>query len=137
MSNVYAVWVGFGWTAPFLWKRFATMLALGVAPAAACVAMGYGVPGLLVMALGLWPFPWRLTISPRGLTCRWLFVRELIPFTQIATARLIKDPRRFTMFRRHVLALSRPTGRELLIFGKEATLVRVLHDIDQRRSQAA
>jgi len=135
MIAQFAGWVRFEWTDPFVWKRFASMLLISLLPAAACLALGQGVLALLVMAVGTWPFPLRLSVTESGVTCSWLFVRQTLAFSDLTSVRVMQDPRRWPLFRRTVLALGRRHGAHLLVFAKEQTLTELKHAIQHRQAR--
>jgi hypothetical protein len=91
-------------------------------PGAVCLAFGQGLLALLVIAVGSWPLPYRLSVTSAGLTCRWLFVQQTTSFSEMTFVRVIQDPRRWALFRGRVLAIGRRGARDLLVFANEPTL---------------
>jgi hypothetical protein len=113
------------------------MLVVALLPAAVCLALGYGLLALLAMAVGSWPFPFRLCLTQAGITCRWRFVQQTISYADVTFVRLIQDPRRWALFRGSVLALGRRGASDLLVFAKEPTLRKLELAIQQGRAQAS
>ncbi len=122
-----AAWARFSWNEPFIWKRFALGFALAAIPAIACLAQGWGIAALLLMAIGASPIPPRVSVSARGVACRWLFVEQLVPLSHLTSARLEPDPRRGALSRPTVLSLGRHGKPPLHIHGPPA----VLHQLEQ------
>jgi hypothetical protein len=118
-------WVRLSWRERFFWKRLAANLMLALGPAAVCFANGWGVPGLLLFALGCWPWPLRVTTSSQGLTLRWLLLREHWPIASISRLSLEQDGRRWAWPRRKVLVVEGRHGRRLSIHGNESELSRL------------
>lgn len=134
MMASYPAWVRFRWNEAFLWKRFALSFTLAALPAIACFSQGWGIAGLLMMAIGVWPVPPRLSVDSGGLRCRWLVVEERIPLAHITHARVEPDARRAALSRPTVLSLGRHAKRDLLIVAPRSILQRLEHDL---RSAAA
>jgi hypothetical protein len=99
---------------------------LALVPFALCLALKAGFLALLALALGCYPWPVRVAVDQRGVSLRWLFVRETLPAEDLVRARLTEDPRRWAWPRRKVLVLDRRGTRPLLFFGPEATLAMLL-----------
>lgn len=118
-------WVRLGWRERFFWKRLAAGLALALGPAMACFANGWGGPGLLVFALGCWPWPLRVTTSHQGLTLRWLLLKEHWPVASISRLSVEEDTRRWAWPRRSVLVVDGEHGRRLIVHGSESALLRL------------
>jgi len=125
----YTAWVRFPWHEPFIWKRFALGFTLPALPAIACFTQGWGIAGLLVMAIGGWPISPRVSVNAKGLLCRWLFVEQRVPLSDMTHVRLEPDPRRGALVRRTVLSLGRHGRRELLISAPLGTLQRIERDL--------
>lgn len=125
----YAAWVRFPWNEPFLWKRFILGFALPALPAIACFTQGWGIAGLLVMAIGGWPIAPRVSVDSEGMLCRWLFVEQRVLLSHITHARLEPDPRRGALIRPTVLSLGRHARPDLLISAPLAILQRIEHDL--------
>lgn len=130
----YAAWVRFSWNEPFIWKRFALGFTLAALPAVVCFGQGWGIAGLLILAIGAWPFPPRVSVSSSGVVCRWLFVEQSVPLSHLTHARLEPDSRRGAFLRATVLSLGRHAKPALLVFAPRTTLQRLEHDL---RSAAA
>lgn len=125
----YAVWVRFSWNEPYVWKRFALGFTFAALPAIACFAQGWGLAGLLILSVGAWPIPPRVSVSSSGMVCRWLFVEQRVPLSHITDARLEPDPRRGAFPRSTVLSLGRHAKPPLLIFAPRTILQRLEHDV--------
>jgi hypothetical protein len=118
-------WVQIGWRERFFWKRLGASLVLALGPAAACFGNGWGVAGLLLFALGCWPWPVRVTTSGRGLTLRWLLLKEHWPVASISRLSLEEDARRWAWPRRKVLVVEGEQRRRLIMHGSESELSRL------------
>jgi hypothetical protein len=118
--------VSLGWREPFVWRRVAVGLALAMLPFAVCLALKAGFLAWLALALGCYPWPVRVAVDQRGVSLRWLFVRETLSAEDLVRARLTEDTRRWAWPRRKVLVLERRGTRPLLFFGPGATLASLL-----------
>jgi hypothetical protein len=118
-------WVRLGWREPFVWRRLIVGLALSVLPAAACLALRAGVLALLAIAVGSFPWPVRVSVSDRGVTLRWLFIRQTLPADELVRASVVKDARRWAWPRHQVLLLERRNKPHVLVFGREAVLMQL------------
>jgi hypothetical protein len=67
MTSSLSAWVRFDRGDPFVWKRLAGMLVVALLPAAVFLALGQGLLALLAMAIGLWPFPFRISLAEDGI----------------------------------------------------------------------
>jgi hypothetical protein len=130
----YPAWVRFRWNEAFLWKRVALSFTLAALPAIACFSQGWGIAGLLMMAIGAWPVPPRVSVDSRGLLCRWLVVEERVALSHITHARVEPDARRLALFRPTVLSLGRHAKQDLRIVAPRSILQRLERDL---RSEAA
>ena len=122
MNRSFAVWVNPGFSGRLVLKRSLVFFCLGVVPAAITCALGHGLFGFGFVVVGAWPLPFRLSVDAAGVMCRWWFVRETIPLSDIVSARIVLDPRRWAFFRRAVLELRRLNGPSRLVFATPATL---------------
>ncbi|HKY35339.1 MAG TPA: hypothetical protein VJN18_05330 [Polyangiaceae bacterium] len=136
MTPALSAWVRFDWSDPFVRKRLVAMLLIALLPGGVCLAFGQGLLALLVMAIGTWPFPFRLSVEETGITCRWLFVKQTIAYSEVTFVRLIQDPRRWALFRGSVLALGRRGARDLLVFAREPALRKIELAVQQIPSKA-
>jgi len=118
-------WVKIGWREPFFWRRLVVNGLLAWAPTAACFAIGWGVPGLVLFVVGVWPWPVRITVDGDGVALRWLFLHERWPVESIARLSVQTDPRRWAWPRRKVLIIERREHRALFVFGPEEVLSRL------------
>jgi hypothetical protein len=75
-------------------------------------------------------------VAEDGITCRWLFVRQTISYSEVTFVRLTRDPRRWALVPGSVLALGRRGARDLLVFAKEPTLRKIELAIAQYRAMA-
>lgn len=84
---------------------------------------GHGLLALPALIVGLWPYRYRVSAGPDGLDVRWWCLRERLPKSAIAAARLGPDPRRWVIGRRDaVLRVTRRDRREFLVFGARSKL---------------
>jgi hypothetical protein len=132
----YAVWVRFAWNESFIWKRFALGFTLAAVPAAACFSQGWGIAGLLMLALGAWPIPQRVSVDSSGLLCRWLIVEARVALYHITYARLGRDARVTALCRPTVLSLGRHAKRDLVIFAPRTILLRLEQELLSRAALA-
>lgn len=128
--------VSLSWREPFVWRRLAVGLTLSLVPCAVCLSFRAGFLALIALALGSYPWPVQVAVGDRGLSLRWLFVRETWLTEDFTRASLTTDPRRWAWPRRKVLRIERRAKRALVLFGGEATLTR-LHQLAQRAIEAS
>lgn len=117
--------VSLQWREPFVLRRLAAGLLLSLLPFAVCLAFKAGVLALGVLAIGSYPWPVWVEVSDRGVSLRWLFVRQTLPSRDLVRASLIRDARRWAWPRRTVLVLERTGKPQLVLFGREATLLNL------------
>jgi hypothetical protein len=125
VSSAALSWVKIGWREPLFWRRFVVNVLLACVPAAACFAIGWGVPGLVLFAVGAWPWPVQVSVGRDGVRLRWLFLRESWPAESIMGLRVQTDPRRWAWPRRKVLIIERRNHRASFVFGPEEMLSRL------------
>ena len=131
MSPAALSWVKVGWREAFFWRRFGLTLLLAFGPAALCFASGWGGPGLVLFAVGAWPWPVRITVGGDGVTLRWLFLHETWPAESIARLSVQMDTRRWAWPRRKVLVVVRRNHGAAFLFGSEDVLLQ-LADVAHR-----
>jgi hypothetical protein len=100
----YRVFMDAGLLSPFNRKRGLFFLLVPLPALALCLALGQGVLGLALMALGFWPFPFRASVERDGISVAWLHVSERIRWDEILAVELAEDRRR-TVIGKRALAL--------------------------------
>lgn len=118
-------WINVGFSRSFVMKRLLQAI-VALAALGACVAVGQGVLGLVVLSISLWPLPFRLTLDERGLQVSWFVLEEWIPWAQMVRAEIENDSRRWVLGRRpQVLRIYRREGEPVTLWAQPATLERL------------
>jgi hypothetical protein len=131
-KKAHPVWMDAILLSPLALKR--TLYLLSVPPAILGVSMhlGHGVPGLALMVLASWPFPFRLRTSSECVHISWLFLKERILWKDIRSVGLAIDNRTLVVGnRKAVLVLERHGARPVTL--RAAT--HVLSQIDREISR--
>jgi hypothetical protein len=115
---------------PFFLKRLLFMLLVPLPISAALFVAGQGVPGLVVMLVGSWPFPFRCSADAGGLTISWLPVREHIRWEDIRLVALVEDPRPGVIGKRKpVLTIERKQHAPVTLRGRSEVLTGIAAEI--------
>lgn len=80
--------VSLGWREPFVWRRLVVGVVVALVAFAVCLALKAGFLALFALALGCYPWPVRVAVDQRGVSLRWLFVREMLPAEDIVRSSL-------------------------------------------------
>lgn len=123
-SAVFRVWPsGVRWSQRFVIKRLLAMTLLGVIPATLCASLGHGLWSLVILTIGVWPLPYRLTVARATVQISWLFVTERIGRDAIVDVRLEPDARRWIVSRRRMrLCIERRDAPSIFLDAKESSL---------------
>ncbi len=128
-------WINLGFSHSFAVKRLLVLLFVVLPLVGACVVAGRGLLALVVLAVGVWPFPFRFTLDERGLCVSWSFLREWIPWSQIVHAELGDDSRRWILGkRRPVLRILRRSAAPATLWGQSQALEELVSEITHRLS---
>jgi hypothetical protein len=133
-KKTHPVWMEAILLSPLALKR--TLYLLSVPPAILGVSMhlGHGVPGLALMVLAAWPFPFRLRTSSEGVHISWLFLKERILWKDIRSVGLAIDNRKlFLGKRKPVLVLERHGARPVTLRAPTHVLSQIDREILRRR----
>ncbi len=126
-------WINPGFSRSFAVKRLFVLAFVALPLMGACIAAGQGLLALVVMAVGLWPFPFRFTLDERGLCVSWFLLREWIPWAEMVHAELGGDARRWIVGKgRPVLRIFRRSAAPAVLRGQPVTLERIAADITRR-----
>jgi hypothetical protein len=112
-------------TEPFLVKRLVLALTLALLAGGALLALEQGLLALVAMALAAWPLPLRVRVSTTSLHFRAGLLEQVLPLSEISSARVALDPRPWSLRRRLALLVRRRTGRPLLLFADLRSLVEL------------
>lgn len=125
-------WINFGFSRSFIWKGLLQSF-VALAAMVACVAAGQGVLGFVLLAIGLWPLPFRFTLDERGLRVSRFLFKEWIPWAQIVRAELEHDSRRWVIGRRPtVLRIYRHEEKPVTLWAELPALEKLRSAITAR-----
>jgi len=116
MSVRTSLWEG------FFWKRWLVAVALSTLPALASFALGHGLFGLVLFALGVLPWPSKVSIDARGVQLRWLFLREHCEPERLERIQLSPGGAHRARGRPRALVIERCGQRPWVVFASEQAL---------------
>jgi hypothetical protein len=128
----HGVWSSEGPFGELARKRLAFVGLVPLPLAAICFALGQGVLGVVLFALGLWPLPFRCTVGTQGIRIRWLAVSQLIPWADVAAVKMELDGRRWVLgARARVLAIRRHTRPTVTLRARSDVLAALMREISR------
>ncbi len=132
-SQSYPVHVDAGLLSPFSLKRAGYFLLVPLPLLGLCMHLGQGVLGLALMVVSSWPFRPRCQVEPGGIRISWLFLKEVVPWEEIAEVELADDRRRGVIGRRTpVLTIERRGKPRITLRARDHVLARLTADLARR-----
>jgi hypothetical protein len=118
-------WINLGFSRSFVMKRLLQAI-VALSAMGACVALEQGVLGFVVLAILVWPFPFRFTLDERGLQVSWFAFKEWIPWAEMVRAEIEDDSRRWVIGRRpEVLRIYRREEAPVTLLAERAALEKL------------